>query len=63
MVQLPGFEPGSLTWQARILTKLYYNCNNPRGKIWILNCFLINVFQHVYLIKQIFYFYENSYDI
>ena len=31
MVQLPGFEPGSRTWQLRILTKLYYNCNKPRG--------------------------------
>ena len=25
-MQSPGFEPGSLTWQARIITKLYYDC-------------------------------------
>ena len=29
-MQLPGFEPGPRTWQARIITKLYYNCSiNP----------------------------------
>ena len=28
MVQLPGFEPGSPTWQAGIITKLYYNCTD-----------------------------------
>ena len=27
-VSTPGFEPGSLTWQARIITKLYYDCSN-----------------------------------
>ena len=27
-MQSPGFEPGSLTWQARIITKLYYDCSN-----------------------------------
>ena len=26
IMQSPGFEPGSLTWQARIITKLYYDC-------------------------------------
>ncbi len=26
-MQLPGFEPGPRTWQARIIAKLYDNCS------------------------------------
>ena len=36
-MQLPGFEPGSRTWQARIITKLYYNCLSDKVRFSILN--------------------------
>ena len=32
-MQSPGFEPGSLTWQARIITKLYDDCSLNEVKI------------------------------
>ena len=35
-MQLPGFEPGSRTWQARIITKLYYNCLSDKVRFSIL---------------------------
>lgn len=28
IMQSPGFEPGPRTWQARIITKLYYDCSD-----------------------------------
>ena len=31
-VQSPGFEPGSPTWQAGIITKLYYDCLVARNR-------------------------------
>ena len=31
-MQSPGFEPGSLTWQARIITKLYDDCSFIKTK-------------------------------
>ena len=31
-MQSPGFEPGSLTWQARIITKLYDDCSIVKVK-------------------------------
>ena len=35
-MQLPGFEPGSRTWQARIITKLYYNCSFDKVRFSLL---------------------------
>ena len=35
-MQLPGFEPGSRTWQARIITKLYYNCSSDKIRFSLL---------------------------
>ena len=37
-MQLPGFEPGPRTWQARIITKLYYNCSIDQVEFSLLNC-------------------------
>ena len=53
-MQSPGFEPGSRTWQARILTKLYYDCSIEKIGFSLLkrtdffNIFLIITFYLYY---------------
>lgn len=41
-MQLPGFEPGSRTWQARILTKLYYNCSYSYYILYMIFLYICN---------------------
>lgn len=38
LMQSPGFEPGPRTWQARIITKLYYDCLSFMREM-LYNCF------------------------